>query len=184
MGEGSRRRLALRGVAAAAAVALLMSDGTAHAAKSCTSDSEYTSLSLRVLQSDLLVAGLRCRAHSKYNSFVNKFGGELQANGSALKKFFNARGGGRQLDRMVTRLANDASSRAGVDTHSYCAGIGQMFDEVQAINKSDLRTYAMARPTAGSHGFKRCSSVTLAEDAIQIPGAKLDKKAGKKKAVE
>jgi hypothetical protein len=172
-------------MAAAAAAILLMSEGTAHAAaKSCTSDSEYSSLSLRVLQSDLLVAGLRCRAHSQYNSFVSKFGGELQANGSALKKFFSARGGGRQLDQMVTRLANDASNRAGVDTHSYCAGIDEMFDEVLGINNADLRKYAAARPTAGSHGFKRCSTVTLAEDAMQIPGAKVGKKADKKKAIE
>lgn len=172
------RAWALGTVAAATVMLFSLSEGTAFA-RSCASEGDYAALSLRVLQSDLMVAGLRCRAYGKYNDFVQKFGPELQANGGVLKKFFTSQYGGggiTQLDMMVTRLANDSSNRAGVDTHSYCDQIGGMFDEALSVDKKQLTSYAVGRPQAGTHGFKRCSTVKLAEDAIQIPIGKRDKK--------
>lgn len=174
MAKGKHRRFALGAVAAATLMLFSAGEGTAFA-KSCASEGDFAALSLRVLQSDLMVAGLRCRVHSKYASFVQKFGPELRANGGTLKKFFKTQYGGKgitQLDLMVTRLANDSSSRAGVDTHSYCREVGGMFDEVLSVNGGEIKTYAVARPQAGAHGFKRCSTVKLAEEAMQIPGAK------------
>ncbi len=169
------RHWALSALTATTIMALSLGESGAAYAKSCASDGDYAALSLRVLQSDLMVAGLRCRAHSKYASFVQKFGPELKANGGALKKFFNVQYGGKgtnQLDVMVTRLANDASSRAGVDTRSYCGQIGGLFDEVLSVDGGKLINYATTRPQAGAQGFKRCANVQLAKDAMQIPGTK------------
>lgn len=172
------RKWAFGAIAATTVMLFSLSEGSAFA-KTCASDNDFGALSLRVLQSDLMVAGLRCRAHGKYDSFVQKFGPELKANGGTLKKFFSSQYGGKgtnQLDLMVTRLANDSSSHAGVDTHSYCGQISGMFDEVLAIDGGKLLNYAAARPQAGAHGFKRCSTVQLAKDATQIPGTKKTQK--------
>ncbi len=175
MANAKHRRVVLGAVVAATVMLFSLGEGTAFA-KSCASEGDFAALSLRVLQSDLMVAGLRCRAHGKYASFVQKFGPEIRANGGTLKKFFANQYGGKkgttQLDLMVTRLANDSSSRAGVDTHSYCREIGGMFDAALAVESRELKSYAAARPQAGAHGFKRCSTVKLAEEAIKIPGAK------------
>ncbi len=172
------RRRAFGTIAAATVMLFSLGEGTAFA-KSCASEVDYAALSLRVLQSDLMVAGLRCREHGKFASFVQKFGPELRANGGTLKKFFSAQYGGKgnnQLDLMVTRLANNSSSRAGVDTHSYCRETVGMFDEVLSVKAAEIKSYAAARPAAGAHGYKRCSTVKLVEDAIQIPGAKKNTK--------
>ncbi|MGD9537258.1 MAG: hypothetical protein AB7P52_06115 [Alphaproteobacteria bacterium] len=160
-------------MALATALAFSAGEGTAFA-KSCADTADYSALSVRVLQSDLLIAGLRCRAHSQYNSFVRKFAPTLQVHGENLQKFFRTqygKGSTRKLDVMVTQLANNASNRAGKDTHGYCATIGALFDEVMAVDAKQLATYAMSRPYAGTHGFKPCSTVKLAKDAMQIPGA-------------
>jgi hypothetical protein len=178
MANRRHRRWAVGAVALATVLAFSAGEGTAFA-KSCADTKDYGALSVRVLQSDLLIAGLRCRAHGKYNLFVKKFGPVLQVHGENLKRFFQAqygKGSTKKLDVMVTKLANNASNRTGTDTHAYCASISAMFEEVMAIDSKQLVTYAMNRPYAGTHGFKPCSTVKLAEDAMQIPGAK---KAGK-----
>lgn len=174
-------------MAFATLLAFSASEGTAFA-KSCASDADYAALSLRVLQSDLLVAGLRCRKASKYNDFVTRFKTELKSNGGTLKKYYSKRyggGGKRQLDLFVTRLANDSSRRAGTDTHGYCRQVPGLFDEVLKIDKGGLKGYAAARPEAGAHGITRCSSSPLKlavsdiEPAAGKPGKKSKKKADK-----
>jgi hypothetical protein len=183
MGGVKRRRWAFGGVAVAVLVAA--ADAPVYA-KSCASDADYAALSLRVLQSDLLVAGLRCRKPAMYGSFVTKFRGELQSNGGVLKKFFESRGGTRNLDLMVTRLANDASNRTGVDTHGYCAEVGGLFDEVLAIEKGGLKNYAIGRPQASAHGFKRCSSspLKLVSAEVKTPSKAMQKPPRKPAVVE
>ena len=172
MVKGRHRRWAIGAVALGTVLAFSAGEGTAFA-KTCADTQDYGALSVRVLQSDLLVAGLRCRAHGKYNSFVQKFSPVLQVHGENLQKFFRTqygKGSTKKLDVMVTQLANNASNRTGVDTHGYCATIGALFEEVMAVDSKQLATYAMGRPYAGAHGFKPCSTVTLAKDAMQIPG--------------
>ena len=173
MSNGRHRRWAFGAVALATVLAFSAGEGTAFA-KSCADTQDYGALSVRVLQSDLLVAGLRCRAHGKYNSFVRKFAPVLQVHGENLKKFFRTQygsGSTKKLDVMVTQLANNASNRTGKDTHGYCATVGALFEEVMAIDSDKLAVYAMNRRYAGAHGFKPCSTVKLATDALQIPGA-------------
>jgi len=184
MVKARSRRWAFGGIALAALVAFSAGEGTAYA-KSCASDKDYAALSLRVLQSDLLVAGLRCRKPARYNEFVTKFSGELKSNGGLLKKYFSNRYGGkgtRHLDLMVTKLANDASRRTGTDTHGYCSQVPGMFDEVLALDKGSLKKYAIGRPEAGAHGVARCSSnpLTLANTEADAVAPKPAKKAGKK----
>lgn len=180
------RRWAFGGIAALTLMAYSAGEGSAFA-KNCASDADYAALSLRVLQSDLLVAGLRCRKPGKYNDFVVKFKNELKTNGGALKKYFAKRHGGggkRHLDLMVTRLANDASRRAGTDTHGYCAQVPGLFDEVLKIDKGGLKSFAAGRPEASAHGIKRCSStpLKLAVSDVEPAAGKETKK--KKKAAK
>ncbi|MBM3483305.1 MAG: hypothetical protein FJX66_08360 [Alphaproteobacteria bacterium] len=186
MVKAHRRRWGIGAVAFATLLAFLASEGTAFA-KSCASDADYAALSLRVLQSDLLVAGLRCRKSAQYGEFVTRFKTELKSNGGTLKKYYSKRHGGggrRQLDLLVTRLANDASRRAGTDTHGYCRQVPNLFDEVLKIDKGGLKQFAASRPEAGAHGITRCSSspLKLAVSDIEPAAGKPEKKSKKKAA--
>jgi hypothetical protein len=162
----SARALALGGV-----VALLLSSGAE--ASVCASRQDGETLSLRVLQSDLMVAALKCRTADRYGSFVTTFNDVLINNGAALKKFFRhgyGASGTRALDSFITRLANDSSQRAYVGGPEYCAQTSALFSDVLAVNQADLKKFASARPEADRHGVPTCNANVLAQEAIQLPG--------------
>lgn len=100
---------------------------------------EKDALAFRRLQSELMVAALSCNHpifKSHYNRFVLRFRPALKHNGKVLKSYFHRRygrrGGQRQLDAYITRVANEASLDS-MGNPNFCT---QSLTRFEAINNS------------------------------------------------
>lgn len=144
-------------------VAALMSAAPMDAARAamCALPHEHAALSTRVVQTDLMVAALTCNERSRYNSFVKKFEAELVANGRAMREYFRRAYGARaksEVNRFVTRLANEASARAiARGTAAYCADASSLFGEVLGLEPRQLRAFLAERPVSNHHGVQSCA---------------------------
>ena len=114
----------------------------------CASPVERVAMQVRVLQSDLMVAALICRAKPRYNAFVARFETDLVRQGTTLNAHFRRVWGGQstaRLNAFVTRLANQASARSLSTGGGYCAQVGRVFDEVMALAPVQLAGYSAIR---------------------------------------
>jgi len=118
------------------------------AAKPNVLSSVDRALAMRVLQSEMMVAGLSCGAKPEYNAFVTKYKKALVQNGDRLKKHFYAEYGSdsgfKKLNSYVTRMANEASVRIATFGPSYCAMALERFDYLLAAPATALETYSAA----------------------------------------
>ena len=140
------RKKARQGAALALAAGLVLAAGGAAArAAACPSPMERAALEMRVMQSELMVAALTCGARESYNAFVIKFEPDLVRHGVALRTFFKRAHGSRasaELNRFVTRLANQASQRSVADRAGYCAAASRVFEQVLKLKRFELIGYA------------------------------------------
>jgi hypothetical protein len=110
-----------RAVGTAALLAMTFIGG-AHAAD-CVGAHERDSLTVRALQSRLMVAALSCGARADYNSFVTRYRPYLANHGYELRKYFRklyGAGFNHAMNRYVTALANGASQVSIADRGGFC----------------------------------------------------------------
>jgi hypothetical protein len=141
------------------AAALLLPLPAAAAADRCVSANERQALDTRVLQTELLIAGLSCGQSERYNAFVTAFQPQLEADGAALKGLFRRLHGRRsedELNAFVTRLANDSSTRSQKIGYGYCYFTWDLFDEVLATPPSAYAALTDRPWIPTRHGFERC----------------------------
>jgi hypothetical protein len=153
-----------RRIAAAALVAsaLAASDATAI----CARPQERLALESRVLQSELMVAALSCGYASDYNAFVRKFQPELMLRGQALRDYFaraHGRSGEHQMNRFVTVMANEASSRNIADQSQFCAKAGTLFDQLRSLDLRGYDQFLGKLPLADAHGIAACAGTQAAD---------------------
>jgi hypothetical protein len=135
-----------RGLIGAAAIWLL---GTGAAfASACTGPEESKAVSLRALQTELMVAALKCshkpELAAQYNSFVRSFGRELAENGKVLMAAFKRtypKDHQKRFDSFITRLANDASQKS-LSSPDYCETTPQLFDSVLGLKGTEVVAFA------------------------------------------
>jgi hypothetical protein len=126
----------------AAALAVLCGLSNA-AASQPLNTREQAALDVRYLQTELMVAALSCgRAdfHQHYNVFVAKFGKSLKSHANVMKTYFSREYGAQgttQLDRYVTRLANEASLRS-MQQAAFCQDSSYLFERVTALDPASL----------------------------------------------
>ncbi|MFC1673101.1 hypothetical protein ACFL12_03005 [Pseudomonadota bacterium] len=148
---------------------------SANAANICAERSERAALDMRVLQSELMVAALTCGQRSEYNTFVSVFKPHLKQHGAKLQGFFAkayGNGGSRQLNRMVTRLANQASSRTlSQPTSQFCAQAQSRFKMVLNASPTQLAYIARTNPAAAEHGYRSCVEVAEGESSVKQPSS-------------
>jgi len=105
---------------------------------------------VRVLQTELMVAALSCRGQlnpeypSYYNKFVQKFAPELARHAKVLKEHFVGIYGSdalAEMDRFVTRIANDASHRS-MAASDFCAASAPLFASTLSAELEDLGAVA------------------------------------------
>ena len=143
-------------------------------AENCSTRSELTVLTTRVLQAELMVAALSCGQQDVYANFVNKFSDMLISNGASLRAYFKTHypaNAGPALNSFVTRLANQASGRS-VTTQDYCSGAAGKFAAVMELDGQAIMAFAQRQPHANSHGIIACDQVAnteIAVDALQFP---------------
>ena len=149
-----------RAVAAAAIVTWFSGPVLAQTAQTAATPSRncpspvVEAMHVRLLQTELMVAALQCRTvpdydfSTKYNSFVMQFSQPLTQNANVLKDHFRKSFGANhmtQLDRYMTRIANDAGQR-GI-TSGYCQAMAPMFDRVLALKgNTDLTKFSNQNP--------------------------------------
>jgi hypothetical protein len=135
-GTAFRRRIA-QGLCVAAIG--LAAAGAAQAA-GCVDARERDSMSVRALQTRLMVAALACNARDNYNEFVNRYRPHLAGHGRALRGYFErsfGRGAQRALDVYVTDLANRASQLSNADRGAFCAHSADSLTALLAAAKHD-----------------------------------------------
>lgn len=163
-------------VAVASIAALAMTMGTANAkpkkptaAPACADARTISAAQLRIIQTELMVAGLSCRgieqfsqrANTKrYNDFVTSYRPTLMDDAhKVLARYFRSE---PRLNDYLTRLANDASQRSLANIGSFCDQASKIYDEVLAPAKVDLASYSAGQPFAGSYGLPVCASAAQA----------------------
>ena len=97
--------------------------------------SEVAAVNARLLQTEMMVAALTCDLRPQYNRAVRAFERELVHHGQVLRTMFKRSYGGgaqRQLDKYITRLANDASARSNRNRVAFCRTAASLFENVLA----------------------------------------------------
>lgn len=170
----SRRRTTAR--FGAAFLAIVGAASAAEAAGVCADRAAKAALEMRVLQSELMVAALSCNERASYNAFVTTFKPFLQDQGARLRTFFTKAygpsGGPYQLNKMITRLANEASQNSiAQDANAYCDAERARFAAILAADSQNLTALAGTSPTADAHGVRACVEVAEGEAAAPQPGS-------------
>jgi hypothetical protein len=106
------------------------------AERQCPSIADQSAFEVQALRSELVVLATGCHEDDRYNAFIRKYQGDLQANERLMKAYFHERYGRAaqtEHDRFVTELAN-AMSRRGSDLGGdFCPRNGLIFNEVMAL---------------------------------------------------
>lgn len=134
-------------IIAAALVASVSVSGIAQACLNVAAPAHTLALSVRTLQSDLMVAALSCNDRDRYNAFAVKFRPELQKQGSALNKYFKKMHGAnatREINEYVTDLANYASIRHAESKKNFCGGADSAFTALLFQEHVDIDKVALA----------------------------------------
>ncbi|SLN77113.1 hypothetical protein [Oceanibacterium hippocampi] len=179
--EPARRFNAKRGhsrtrIAAAVAATLALSTGItslAEAATSCVNADVMSAVSLRVLQSDLMVVALGCGSRDAYNRFVVQNKDLLAGNGAVLRRHFSQRygaNGTKKLNRFITFLANQASIQRNHGGPDFCEVAAERFEAVLTLPPKDLHRFSVER--ARETGY---SSIACAGDIASMESAVAEK---------
>jgi hypothetical protein len=156
----------LKRVIAACLAASLVATPIGDAFARCVSTKERTAMRVRVMQTELMVAALSCRAvpgrdfTGHYNAFIKMHGERLVTHGQVLQSYFKTRYGAdsrRQLDAFITALANDASRRS-MNSTTFCDESVQLFREVDSLDRNGLESWSDRRAAPQSVPFETCGA--------------------------
>lgn len=132
------------------------------AAPPCAAGSARDALAARALQTDLMVAALVCGRRDDYNAFVRRHRQALAAHGGALRAWFaqayGRAAGEREMNRFVTRLANEASGASNRDRALYCEVTGSLFDGLAGTDARVLENVIRNPLLAVRHGVAACGA--------------------------
>jgi hypothetical protein len=130
----------MRRLVNAVAAMTMLSAQPVLAERQCSSLSDQSAFEVQALRSELVVLATGCHDDEKYNAFIRRYQGDLQANERAITAYFQhryGRAGQTQHDRFVTELAN-AMSRQGSDLGGdFCSRNGLIFTEVLALESPE-----------------------------------------------
>ena len=141
------RSLAARAASILGAIVLSVSvSGVAEACLRTAVPTHTMALSVRTLQSDLMVAGLSCNQRALYNGFATNFRPPLRDHGTALRNYFISLHGDAatsELNTYVTGLANYAAVRHAQDAGEYCSGTERAFRALM-VEEIEIERVAIA----------------------------------------
>lgn len=127
----------------------------------CAAAGARDALAARALQTDLMVAALVCDRREDYNDFVRRHRDALAAHGNALRAWFRqeyGRAGETEMNRFVTRLANEASRASNADRALYCHATGGLFDGLAGADVRGLQAVIKSPLLAVRHGVAACGA--------------------------
>lgn len=154
----------MKRILTACIAASLIATPIADAAARCVNAKERTAVRVRVMQTELMVAALSCRAvpgrdfTGQYNTFVKRHGDRLVNHGQVLQAYFKSRYGAdsrKQLDAFITALANDASRRS-MNSATFCDESVELFQEVMSLDRNGLESWTDRRASGHPVPFESC----------------------------
>ncbi len=114
----------------------------------CKPTPEQASIGIRALQTELMVAGLKCSAE-KWNAFTAQFRTTIKKDADRMQSVFRkayGKGGSTEMNSFVTQLANDASQRSnGSSEEDYCKQEDVLFQKVLALTGEELEKFSASR---------------------------------------
>jgi hypothetical protein len=114
----------------------------------CQPTPDQASIGIRALQTDLMVAGLKCSAE-QFNAFTAKFKATIKIDADRMQKLFSrsyGSGGASRMNGFVTQLANDASERSnGMSDDEFCRQSAALFEKVLALTGAELERFSALR---------------------------------------
>ncbi len=117
----------------------------------CKVTPDNASIGIRALQTELMVAGLKCSAE-QWNSFTAQFKATIKMDADRMQHLFSkayGKSGPNQMNAFVTQLANDASQRSnGFSEADYCKQEDVIFKKVLALSGQELERFAVGRALA------------------------------------
>ncbi len=126
----------------------------------CGPTPDQASIGLRALQTELMVAGLKCSA-DQWNNFTAKFKATIKTDADRLQHVFvkaYGKGGANQMNAFVTQLANDASQRSNQFSEAdYCKQEDVLFAKVLALTALDLERFSAKRSVNVPQPVKLCA---------------------------
>lgn len=137
----ARRTIGRHVLGLGAAVTVLAGLAGSAGAVVCADQRERESLTVRNLQTRLMVAALTCGARDDYNAFVLRFRPALADHGGTMKSYFNRAFGKRSpsaLNAYITEIANEASALSIADRPAYCAASRKALDALLSSPRNAL----------------------------------------------
>jgi hypothetical protein len=117
----------------------------------CKVTPDNASIGIRALQTELMVAGLKCSAE-QWNNFTAQFKATIKMDADRMQHLFSksyGKSGANQMNAFVTQLANDASQRSnGFSEADYCKQEDVVFKKVLALTGKELERFAVGRALA------------------------------------
>ncbi len=114
----------------------------------CKPTPDQASIGIRALQTELMVAGLKCSAE-QWNSFTAKFKATLKTDADRMQHLFSksyGKSGASEMNAFVTSLANEASQRSnGYSEADYCKQEDVLFQKVLALTSLELERFSVGR---------------------------------------
>jgi hypothetical protein len=114
----------------------------------CKPTPDQASIGIRALQTELMVAGLKCSAE-QWNNFTAKFKTTLKTDAQRLQHLFAksyGRSGSTEMNTFVTSLANEASQRSnGFAEADYCKQEDVLFQKVLTLTSLELERFSVGR---------------------------------------
>jgi hypothetical protein len=128
----------------------------------CVRPADHAALDVAGLKTQLMVTALTCNADDRYNAFINKYKGDLNAEEKTAGSYFShayGRSGRSRQDDYMTNLANTKSHLGLAQGNRFCDHNLGVFDEVMALKSSrELEQYAAGRSTAAPTALNDCGS--------------------------
>ncbi|MEQ1889045.1 MAG: hypothetical protein ABL951_07675 [Alphaproteobacteria bacterium] len=125
----------------------------------CAVPVDQTSLQVRMLQTELMVAALTCNQRVDYNAFVTRFQPQLSAQGKQLQSFFKQKYGSssaKSLNGFITRIANESSRRGMQKRGEFCRSAAGIYAASKKIDPKHLPNYAETLQFTSWHGISSC----------------------------
>jgi hypothetical protein len=102
----------------------------------------------------LMVAALNCDARQDYNTFVTKYGSDLQQHGAVMKRHFartHGKKSEREVDRYLTAAANEASTLSNRDRAGFCKRSTAVLSDLNGRKQARIEPAAYSSYMAPSH---------------------------------
>jgi hypothetical protein len=132
----------------------------------CKPTPDQASIGIRALQTELMVAGLKCSAE-QWNNFTAKFKATIKSDADRLQALFSksyGKSGATRMNAFVTQLANDASQRSnGFTEADYCKQQDVLFQKVLTLTGIELERFSAMRVVSVPAPVALCTPEPVAE---------------------